>query len=236
MKKNKIIKLLLLLTITNFTLGSALDENTKPEEIIGVVKYQPHEYKNICLTAYRWDEDGNTWILLGKEKRGYRPRRQHRGLRPRSRLKIEWLDFCGGKEPEDENSWQTALREASEETAGQLKLREGMILTYRGKKNRDTIHYIVPVQYIAPYFIEQAAKKLRAAGRGKNIEKIEWQWVKLQNLLDGTSRLNLYWSLEQKLKNPTMRKFFESLIKEGKSSVLPTQEIILEETALEELE
>lgn len=236
MKRNKITGLLLLAT-ANFTLlGSFPDENPIPEVTIGIAKYQPHEYKNVCFTAYRWDEDGNTWILLGKEKRGYRARRQHRGPGPRPELRIEWLDFCGGKEPEDENSLQTAKREALEETAGQLKFREGMILTYRGRRNRYTIHYIAPVQYIDPYLIEQAAEKLRKEGLGKGIEKIEWRWVKLQDLLDGTSGLNLYWSLEQKLKHPTMRPFFESLIKEGKSSVLPKQEIILEKAALEELE
>ncbi len=216
MKKNKIAKLLLLATV-NFTLaGSHPGKDAKPEVTMGIAKYRPREYKNTCFTAYRWDENGNTWVLLGKEKRGHGTRRRHRGPGPRPELRIEWLDFCGGKEPEDGNSWQTAKREALEETAGQLKFRKGMTLTYRGGRNRDTIHYIAPVKYIDPYFIEQAAEKLKEEGLGKGIEKIGWQWVKLQDLLDGSSRLNLYWSLERKLKNRAMRSFFESLIAKGK--------------------
>ena len=193
-------------------MGSLFDRNDR-QETGGIIEYPTYEYKNVCFTAYRWDEDGNTWILLGKEQR--------------RKSGTVWFDFCGGKEPEDENSWQTALREASEETAGQLEFRKGMTLTYRGRRNRDAIHYIARVQNIDPYFIEQAAEKLRKEGRGKGIEKTKWRWVQLQNLLDDTSGLNLYWSLKQKLKNPIMRKFFESLISQGKLNKEPLEKIEL---------
>jgi len=143
------------------------------------------------------------------------------------------FDFCGGREPEDENSWETAQREASEETAGQIKLSKGMIFTYRGEQN--TIHYIAPIEYISSSCIALVAQKLRKAGRGKGIEKLEWRWVKLQDLLDGTTGLDLYWGLKYKLTNRTIKLFFKLLIEKGKSLVMP-EKIILEETASEELE
>ena len=233
MKNNKVLKSLFLAT-ASFTIGCTYN-NLFGE--VGITKYPPNEYENTCLTAYYWDQDGNTWILLGKEKRGYKTRRQFRKHGSRPPLRIEWTDFCGGKELEDENSWQTAVREASEETAGQLNISEAMIFdykimfTYRGRRNRDTIHYIVPVQYIDPRTIAQAAANLRKQGLGKGIEKLEWQWVKLQDLFDGTTGLDLYWSLEGKLKNPAMRQFLEFLIKKGELTYL--EGIISREPTLE---
>jgi len=210
MKKNKIVKLLLLATANFILIGCGCDnwpdeKQTKPVAAIGIIKYRPHEYKNACFMAYRWDRDGNTWVLLGEEIRG----RMMRRVKPDVKLRPKWFDFCGGRKPEDENSWQTALREASEETAGQLKLSRGIIFTYRGEQN--TIHYIAPVEYISSSCIELAAQKLRNERRGKGIEKIKWQWVKLEDLICGTTGLDLYWGIKRKLHNKAIIPFLELL-------------------------
>ncbi len=203
MIKTKSTYLLFCLVIVNFLLMGSATDNTNPEEITDPVLYQPHEYKNTCFLAYRWDENGDTWVLLGREKR---------------RSGYVWFDFCGKKDPEDENSWQTALREAAEETADQLKFREGIVLTYRGEKNRgDTVHYIARVQNIDPYFIQQAAEKLKKERQGQHIEKAEWKWVKLEDLLAGTSNLELYHRFRRTIKTkPRMRKCLQLIIQQGK--------------------
>ncbi|MGB8367291.1 MAG: NUDIX hydrolase [Candidatus Babeliales bacterium] len=198
MKKNKIFNLYsLFMVVALFINGTTL--NTA-EETNDIIKYHPSEYKNTCFLPYKWDEKGNTWVLLGLEKRtsGY-----------------VWFDFCGKKNRKDSDSWQTALREASEETAGQLQFREGPALT---DKQHDTVHYIARIQNIDPYFIEQAAEQLHARNKGKHIEKTEWRWVKLDDFINGTSELSIYWLLNKKLKNPIIASFLEYLIKIGKSN------------------
>lgn len=183
--------------ITFFINGNIL---SAAEEVSDIIKYHPNEYKSTCFLPYKWDEEGNTWVLLGLEKR---------------KSGNVWFDFCGKKDRRDKDSWQTALREASEETANQLQFREGPVLT--DKKN-DTVHYIARVQNIDPYFIKQAAEQLHARGRGRHIEKKEWQWIKLEDLLNNTSGLDIYWLLNRKLKNPIIISFLEYLIKIGKSN------------------
>ncbi len=155
-------------------------------------------YKATCVLPYQWDKKGTLWVLIGKEKRssGY-----------------VWFDFCGKKEKRDKTPFDTAIREAKEETAGQLKFRrfKGRPFSYR---DGSTIHYVLPAYYINPDNIKAAAQKLRSKGRGRNIEKTAWKWVKAKDLLRERTNLKLYEPFNEKLQAEPIREYLEQLIAE----------------------
>ena len=155
-------------------------------------------YKATCVLPYQWDKKGTLWVLIGQEKR-------HSGY--------AWFDFCGKKDRKDKKPLNTALREAKEETAGQLKFRrfKGRPFSYH---DGSTIHYVLHAYYINPDNIKAAAKRLRRKGRGRNIEKTAWKWVKAKDLLRGRTNLKLYRLFNKKLQADPIREHLEQLIAE----------------------
>ena len=155
-------------------------------------------YKATCVLPYQWDKKGTLWVLIGQEKR-------HSGY--------AWFDFCGKKDRKDKKPLNTALREAKEETAGQLKFRrfKGRPFSYH---DGSTIHYVLHAYYINPDNIKAAAKRLRRKGRGRNIEKTAWKWVKAKDLLRERTNLKLYHLFSKKLQTEPIREYLEQLIAE----------------------
>ena len=180
------------------------------------VERESAEYENAGVTPIYWTKkDGTALVLLGKEKRG--------------RAGEVWCDFFGKKDEEDNNNpIVTAKREAEEESAGQLVLYGEPLHVFQGKKNKSTVHCIWEAEYIDPQEIQESAKKLEAVakrkGRRSHVEKTNWKWVTLKNLLEGETGLKLHWTLEKKLENPIMRPWFVDLAtrkEKGKSHHKP---------------
>jgi len=73
----------------------------------------------------------------------------------------------------------------------------------------DKFLYIIR-RIIFPFVL--SATKLLKTVKGSHIEKTDWHWVKLEDLLKQETGLTLHWSLESKLKHPSMGKFFKSLL------------------------
>ncbi len=155
-------------------------------------------YKATCVLPYQWDKKGTLWVLIGQEKR-------HSGY--------VWFDFCGKKDRKDKKPFDTAIRELKEETAGQVKIRrfKERPFSYR---DGSTIHYVLPASYINPDNIKAAAEQLRRKGRGHNIEKTAWKWVKAKDLLRERTNLKLYEPFNKKLQAEPIRDYLEKLIAE----------------------
>ena len=153
------------------------------------------KYKTACVLPYHWLENGTTLVLLGKEKR----------------LSGDaWLDFCGHVEDRDKDSVQTALREAREETAGQLSF----IFVERPCEfaRRKHVDYVLPVEYVPIKKIEKAAQ----SGYFRHIEKTEWKWVRAKDLLHERTGLHLYSPFRQKLRRPAFKEHLSDIIRRGK--------------------
>lgn len=158
------------------------------------------EYKNASVTPIFWEKDDTALVLLGKEKR--------------KKAGTVWCDFFGRKDKKDGGDpLVTAKREALEESAGQLNLLEDPLYRYQGTKNTSTVHFIWKVGYVDPQDIHSHAAQLREIGKGDHVEKTDWRWVKLEQLLNQETGLVLHWSLKDKLKHRTMGKIFRSLLK-----------------------
>ncbi len=155
-------------------------------------------YEATCVLPYQWDKKGTLWVLIGQEKR-------HEGY--------VWFDFCGKKDRKDEKPLNTALREAAEETAGQLKFHriKEKPFFYR---DGSTIHYVLHAYYINPDYIKAAAQRLQSKGRGRNIEKTAWKWIKAKDLLQERTNLKLYRLFNKKLQAKPIRDYLEQLIAE----------------------
>lgn len=154
------------------------------------------EYKNASvIPIYR--AGGTALVLLGKEHR--------------RRSGEVWCEFFGKKDKEDNNNpLVTAQREAFEESANQLRFVKP-IHQYQGKRNTSTIHFIWEVDYVDPQAMRDSAKKIRKSGKKSHVEKTDWQWVTLKDLLEGNTGLNLHWTIADKLKNKSIRPILESL-------------------------
>ncbi|MGB8367513.1 MAG: hypothetical protein WCD44_04100 [Candidatus Babeliales bacterium] len=78
------------------------------------------------------------------------------------------------------------------------------------------MYFVWETEHVDPQAMRNNAEKLRSKGRGRHIEKTDWKWVKLQDLLEESTRLDLHWTFTGKLKNRTVRPILEKLCRERK--------------------
>jgi len=160
------------------------------------------KYENASVTPIFWTKNGTALVLLGKEKR--------------EQAGIVWCDFFGKKDKNDgDDPLITAKREALEESAGKLDLFKDPLHRYQGRQNRSTVHFIWETKYVDPQNIRNNANELRATGKGSHIEKTDWQWVTLEDLLEEETGLILHRTLKSKLKHKTMGPIFRSLLQKN---------------------
>ncbi len=156
------------------------------------------EYKNASVIPIHWTRNGTALVLLGKEQR---------------KTGTFWCDFFGKKDAKDNNNpIVSAQREAFEESAYQLKFIGDP--KYCNYSQGHTVHFIWEVDYVDPQAMRNNAERLRARGRGRHIEKTDWTWVTLQDLLEGKTALDLHWTLKGKLRNESIRPVLEKLCHE----------------------
>ncbi len=182
--KAKITRIVLLLMIATQVMTTFT-----AEEFVG--------YENASVTPIHWTRDGTALVLLGLE------RRKESGE--------VWCDFFGKRDSEDNNNpLVTAKREALEESANQLRFLENPL---HREDTKSTIYFTWETKYIDPQEIRESADKLRAAGKGRHIEKTDWKWVTLEDLLNEKTGLKLHWTLNYRLKkHKAMRSHFEELL------------------------
>lgn len=165
------------------------------------------EYRSAGITPVCW-KDGNALVLVGKETRDGRE---------------VWADFFGGKKSEDgDKPLVTAIRETREETAGVLDLRQSHeVLFWYQSPESSMVNFVCKVDYFEAQTIRDAAQKLREiakeTGEEFYIEKTDWQWKPLQELLDGTTGLELHRVLARKFEDSVMREQFQSLLESSSS-------------------
>lgn len=185
--KTKITRIIMLLLITATQVATIFSA----EEFV--------EYKNAAVIPICWKKDGTPFVLLGKEKR--------------RRAETVWCDFFGKKDREDGNDpLITAKRETGEESAGVVELVGGPLHRYQGRRNTSTVHFIWQARYIDPETIRERADAMRKIGKGGDIEKTDWRWEKLEDLLNEETGLILHPFLTDKLKHRVMGPWFRSLL------------------------
>ena len=148
-------------------------------------------------------------VLIGKEHRRDQTNGGH-GV---------WTDFRGLKDRADHNdSFKTALREFSEESAHAVPLHHSRHTSPQYKGGHAHI-YILPVKhYVSPDDIRLQARRHRC------VEKYDWTWVDVRDLLkkaknpgyhltgtNGKQVKTLYNNFEKVLNYKQVRRFLKSL-------------------------
>lgn len=117
-----------------------------------------------ALPVYIDKKRGKVLLLLGKEQR--------------SSGKY-WFNFAGKKDNTDKNSYETAARELSEETAGYIAPKNPNIDQNPIYKTKNGSHeaYLIPVDFIS-------ACSIKPQKGQQHVEKYKWAWVDAKNLMD----------------------------------------------------
>lgn len=156
-------------------------------------------YESASSTLIYWTKNGKPLVLLGKDNSPTQG--------------PVWCNFSGKKSTKDnDNPLTTAKREVWEETAHLVNLSGDPLYRYQDEGSR-RVYFVWEIQYVNPEDIHKAADEL---GRGYNIEKTDWRWTTLEDLLNGTTGLTLHKPFREKLTHLVVGQFFKSLLNEKK--------------------